>query len=53
MSKKNRIWCILIVGFILLIVGTILCCLKAESEAEKEKGYLIRQTKEEQNVSRA
>lgn len=53
MSNKNRIWCVLIVVFLLLVAGISLCFMKAGAEAEKEKGYLIRQMEEKENVGRA
>lgn len=55
MKKKNKNigWCALFIILAVLIIGIILCCVKVGTEPEKEKGYLIKQMKEEEHVSRA
>ncbi len=53
MTKKNKIWSALIIVVTVSVVGIIILSMRSEADSEKEDGYLIRQTKEEQNVSRA
>ncbi len=53
MKKTNIVGCMVAIVLVILLAGIVYSCIKAGSETENEKGYLIRQIQEEQYVSRA
>lgn len=52
MNKKKSVWCVIAIVLGVLLTGMIVCYIKGGRKPE-EKGYLIKQMEEDQNVSRA
>lgn len=52
MKKKNRGWSVILLVLMMLLMGLLLFFVKENRSPREEKGYLVKQIKEDSNVSR-